>query len=672
MTTQRYPHLFEPLDLGFTTLKNRILMGSMHTGLEEEPEGFAKMAEYYGRRAAGGVALIVTGGVAPNRAGWVAPFSLRLSSSSQTGQHRRITERVHGEGGKICLQILHAGRYGYHPLCVAPSRLRAPINRFSPWALSSRGVRSTIDDFMRCAALAREAGYDGVEVMGSEGYLINQFIAPKTNRRTDEWGGSFANRIRFPLEIVRGIRQKVGADFILIYRLSMLDLVKDGSSWEETVTLAREIEQAGASMINTGIGWHEARVPTIATIVPRGAFTWVTRRMMGEVKIPLIATNRINMPSVAETVLADGCADMVSMARPFLADPDWAVKAAAGREAEINTCIGCNQACLDHIFARKTATCLVNPRACRETVMPLTPAPKSRKIAVVGGGPAGMACAVTAAGRGHQVTLFESSGQLGGQFLLARNIPGKEEFAETLRYFRNQIDLLGVRLQLDTAARAGDLAEYDEIVLATGVVPRKIAIPGAELDHVVNYQEIIGGRRQAGDRVAIIGAGGIGFDTASFLLHHGGDGLSVERFLAEWGVDQQYSQPGGLGLPRFEAPKREIHLLQRKTTRPGATLGKTTGWIHRMEMKKNGVKFWVGVEYLRVEREGLWIRHEGAEKLLAVDTIVICAGQESQLELARELDTVGRSYHLIGGAQLAAELDAQRAIFQGTELADRL
>ena len=666
----RYPRIFQPLDLGFTTLKNRILMGSMHTGLEEEKEGFDKMAEYFGQRAAGGVGLIVTGGVAPNRAGWVAPFSLRLSSNSQVNSHRRITDRVHLEGGKICMQILHTGRYGYHPLCVAPSRLKAPINRFRPWALSGSGIRSTIDDFSNCAVLAREAGYDGVEIMGSEGYLINQFIAAKTNKREDEWGGSFENRIRFPLTIVRSIRDKVGADFIIIFRLSMLDLVKDGSSWEEIVLLAKELEKAGVTIINTGIGWHEARVPTIATVVPRAGFAWVTKRLMGEVTVPLITTNRINMPEVAESVLAEGCADMVSMARPFLADPEWVKKTAEGREEEINTCIGCNQACLDNIFARKRASCLVNPRACHETEMPFVPAQTARRIAVVGGGPAGMACAATAAARGHRVTLFEGAEILGGQFLLARNIPGKEEFAETLRYFQHQLELHGVTLRYGYRAQVSDLTGYDEIVLATGVVPRKIDIPGIDMDHVIPYNEVIMGRREVGDRVAIIGAGGIGFDVAALLLHHDTQVGGVEDFLADWGVDQEYAHRGGLGLPRFVTPHREVPLLQRKKTKPGQGLGKTTGWIHRLELKKNGVKFWIGVEYLKVEKNGLWINQDGQERLLAVDTIVICAGQESELGLARELDTAALSYRLIGGALLAAEVDAKRAIAEGVALAD--
>ncbi len=670
--SSRFPHLFQSLDLGFTTLKNRILMGSMHTGLEEEKDGFTRMAEYYGQRAAGGVGLIVTGGVAPNRAGWVAPFSLRLHSSAQVASHRLVTDRVHAEGGKICMQILHSGRYGYHPLCVAPSRIKAPVNRFRPWALSGKGILTTIEDFAQCAVLAREAGYDGVEVMGSEGYLINQFIAQKTNKREDEWGGPFENRIRFPLEILRSIREKAGKDFIIIYRLSMLDLVKDGSTWNEVVLLAKEIEKVGANIINTGIGWHEARIPTIATMVPRAGFTWVTKRMMGEVNIPLVTSNRINMPEIAENVLAEKCADMVSMARPFLADPDWVKKAAGCREAEINTCIGCNQACLDHIFKRKTATCLVNPRACRETEIPFTPADISKRVAVIGAGPAGMACAVTAAARGHQVTLFEAGENLGGQFLLARNVPGKEEFKETLRYYSNEIKRHCVDLRIGHRATLEDLTQYDEIVMASGVVPRKIALPGAETHHVVLYSDVLSGREKVGDRVAIIGAGGIGFDMAAFLLHNENDHDPISEFMSEWGVDREYTQRGGLGVPLIPAAPREVHLLQRKKSKPGVTLGKTTGWIHRMELKKKGVKFWTGVDYLRVDENGLWIEQNEEERLVAVDTVVICAGQESELRLAAELDEAGMRYHIIGGAKEAAELDAQRAIAQGVEVADAL
>ncbi len=667
-----YPHLFEPLDLGFTTLQNRILMGSMHTGLEEERNGFKKLARYFKDRADGEVGLIVTGGVAPNRAGWVFPLSSRLASRSQVGKHRLITEQVHETKSKICLQILHAGRYGYHPFCVAPSAIRAPINRFRPKALSGRGVQSTIDDFARCAELAREAGYDGVEIMGSEGYLINQFIAEKTNRRTDEWGGSFTNRIRFPVEVVRALRNRVGKKFIIIFRLSMLDLVRGGSHWHEVVALAKEIEAAGASIINTGIGWHEARVPTIATMVPRACFTWVTEKLKKEVSLPLVATNRINVPEVAESVLAKGCSDMISMARPFLADPNWVKKARLNLEEQINTCIGCNQACLDHIFSKKTASCLVNPRACRELESPLIRAEQVKSVAVVGGGPAGLACACTAAERGHRVTLFEKSPQIGGQFLLAANIPGKEEFQETLRYFSRRLSDLQITVRLNTAPAADALSAFDEIVVATGVRPRRLTIPGSDNQTVISYQELIGGRKRAGRRVAVIGAGGIGFDAAIFLLHESEREPDRERFMAQWGIDRKYEHGGGICPAVEPAPAREVYLLQRKKTKPGLTLGKTTGWIHRAELKKNGVRFLAGVQYLSIGDEGLTISHEGQISTLQVDTIVVCAGQESQTALYGELKAVGRSCHLIGGALKAVEVDAKRAIFEAVELADRL
>jgi 2,4-dienoyl-CoA reductase (NADPH2) len=670
--TTLFPNLFRPLDLGFTTLKNRILMGSMHTGLEEEKDGFSRMACYYAKRAEGEVGLIVTGGVAPNRAGWIAPFSIRLATSSQLAGHQLVTDAVHDKGGKICMQILHAGRYGYHPLCVAPSRIKAPINRFRPRELSSRGVRGTIKDFVNCADLANQAGYDGVEIMGSEGYLLNQFIARKTNRREDEWGGTFENRIRLPLEIIRGIRDKVGSDFIIIYRLSMLDLVPDGSSWEEVVDLARQIEKNGATIINTGIGWHEARIPTIATMVPRAGFTWVTKRLMGEVSIPLITTNRINMPAVAEAALSEGCADMVSMARPFLADPLWVKKAEEGRVDEINTCIGCNQACLDNIFSRKTASCLVNPRACRESIIPLKQAETVKRVAVVGAGPAGLACATTAAARGHQVTLFEASEEIGGQFRLARLIPGKEEFQETTRYYSRQLELLGVQVKMNCRASNTDLEGFDEVVLASGVRPRVIGIPGARNANVVYYDEVILGKVEVGDRVAIIGAGGIGFDVAVFLLAERSSSSDVDCFLSEWGVDRAYTQPGGLIKNRPVKPKREIHLLQRKKARPGIGLGKTTGWIHRSVLKRNRVKFWNGVEYLGITDEGLGISHSGTTQLLAVDHIVVCAGQESQRELMDALKGEDDRYHVIGGALEVGELDAQRAIEQGVTVADSL
>jgi 2,4-dienoyl-CoA reductase (NADPH2) len=667
-----YPHLLQPLELGFVTLKNRVLMGSMHTGLEEEKDGFRRMAAYYAARAAGGVGLIVTGGVAPNRAGWIAPFSIRLASPSQVKDHKIITEAVHAADGRICMQILHAGRYGYHPLCVAPTSIKAPINRFKPRELSSRGIQSTIRDFVKCASLARQAGYDGVEIMGSEGYLINQFIARKTNRRQDQWGGSFDNRIRFPLEIVSQIRKAVGENFIIIFRLSMLDLVKGGSTWDEIVKLAKELERAGATIINTGIGWHEARVPTIATMVPRAGFAWVTKRLMGEVNIPLVTTNRINMPQVAESVLAEGCCDMVSMARPFLADPEWLNKAEQGRVEEINTCIGCNQACLDQIFARQTATCLVNPRACQETIKPFVKTEHKKRVAVVGGGPAGLACATTAAARGHAVTLYEATGEIGGQFRLARQIPGKDEFEETLRYYHNQLKLHGVDVQLRTRPKPSDVKDFDEIVLSTGVVPRKIQLEGSEGDNVSLYNEVLLGEKKIGPRVAIIGAGGIGFDMATYLLHGQSGPDSIEKFMAEWGVDMEYAAEGGLGEVQRATPARQIYLLQRKKTKPGAGLGKTTGWIHRSVLKKNKVKMLNGVEYLAINEQGLLIRHNGREQLLEVDDVVICAGQLSELELAGELDALGIPYHLIGGALKAGELDAKRAIGQGTEVADRL
>ena len=669
-----YPHLLAPLDLGFTTLKNRTLMGSMHTGLEEEKNGFERMAAFYAERARGGVGLIVTGGFSPNLAGRVYHFGSQLSFPWQVGKHRLITEAVHKEGGKIALQILHTGRYGYHPLCVSASKLRAPINRFTPRALSNWGIKKTIGDYARCARLAQKAGYDGVEIMGSEGYLINQFIAPQTNQRTDQWGGPFENRIRLAVEIVKATRAKVGPNFIIIFRLSMLDLVEGGSSWEEVVQLAKAIEAAGATIINTGIGWHEARIPTIATMVPRAAFAWVTKRLKGAVKIPLITTNRINTPEVAEDVLATGCADMVSMARPFLADPFFVNKAAANKADEINTCIACNQACLDHIFNGKLTSCLVNPRACHETTLSITKAEFPKKVAVVGAGPAGMACATTAAERGHDVTLFDAADRIGGQFNIAKQIPGKEDFNETLRYFGKRIETSGVKLRLNTRAESDALkAEgFDHVVLATGISPRKPAIPGVESDKVATYLDIIEGRKVAGKSVAIIGAGGIGFDVGEFLTHSHDERSEAERFNSEWGIDPTYASRGGLKPAVDEKAPRKVYLLQRKESKVGDGLAKTTGWIRRTLLKKRGVTMIPGVSYERIDEAGLHITVGGETKTLPVDTIVVCAGQESRRELQAPLEAAGIPVTLIGGADVAAELDAKRAIDQGTRIAAAL
>jgi 2,4-dienoyl-CoA reductase (NADPH2) len=675
-----YPHLLAPLDLGFTTLKNRVLMGSMHTGLEEAQDGFAKMAAFYAARARGGVALMVTGGIAPNLSGRLEPRASQLSFAWQVARHRLITDAVHAAGGKIALQILHAGRYAYHPLAVAPSSSRSPISPFRARGLTGWGVRKTIADFVRCAQLARRAGYDGVEIMGSEGYLINQFVALETNHRDDEWGGSFDHRIRFPVEIVRRTREAVGPEFIIIYRLSMLDLVDGGSTWDEVVQLAQVVEAAGATIINTGVGWHEARIPTIGTMVPRAAFAWVTRRLKGAVKIPLIATNRINDPATAEAILARGDADMVSMARPFLADPDFVNKAAENRADEINTCIGCNQACLDHIFARRIASCLVNPFACRETELTLEPATLQQTIAVVGAGPAGLACATTAAARGHYVTLFEAAGEIGGQFNLARRIPGKEEFAETLRYFRTRLRQLGVRVELNRTVTADQLQGFDHVILATGIVPRIPAISGIGHRKVANYVEIVDGRRLAGRRVAIVGAGGIGFDVGEMLTAgaappdgHASTGRcddpAIAAFRDEWGIDCVSSRRGGLKPPQEHVPPRRLWLLQRKDEKVGAGLAKTTGWIRRALLKKRGVAMMAGVRYERIDDRGLAITVDGKPELLDVDTIVICAGQEPRRELVPGLEAAGIAHQLIGGADVALELDAKRAIDQGTRVA---
>ncbi|MFF0274115.1 MULTISPECIES: FAD-dependent oxidoreductase [unclassified Streptomyces] len=665
-----YPHLLSPLDLGFTTLPNRVIMGSMHVGLEETEHGFERMAAFYAERARGGAGLIVTGGIAPNDAGRPWDGGAKLTTADEVAEHRLITDAVHAEGGRIAMQILHFGRYAYHPALVAPSALKAPISPFVPNELTDAEVEQTVEDYARCAELAKEAGYDGVEVMGSEGYLINEFIAAATNQRTDRWGGSYENRVRFPLEIVRRIRERVGEDFILVYRLSMLDLVPGGSTLEEVVRLAKEIEAAGATIINTGIGWHEARIPTIATSVPRGAYTWVTKKLMGEVSVPLVTSNRINTPEVAEEILADGRADLVSLARPFLADPDFVAKAAADRADTINTCIGCNQACLDHTFNLKITSCLVNPRACHETELVLSPTRRTKRIAVVGAGPAGLSCAVSAAERGHSVTLFDAASEIGGQLNIAKKVPGKEEFDETLRYFRVQLDERGVDVRLGTPVSAGDLGDFDEVVVATGVSPRTPGIAGVDHPSVLSYLDVLRDGAPVGERVAIIGAGGIGFDVAEFLTD-GGEGASQdpETYFRQWGVDTSYENRGGLRTPERAAPPRQVHLLQRKESKVGAGLGKTTGWIHRTELKHRGVAMVAGVSYDRIDDEGLHLTIGGERQLLPVDTVVLCAGQEPRRDLYEELIAAGRTAHLIGGADVAAELDAKRAIDQGTRLA---
>jgi len=727
-----YPHLFSPLDLGFTTLKNRALMGSMHTGLEEHKDDLKALAAYFAARAKGGAGLMVTGGIAPNRQGWLAPFGAKMTTHSEAAKHRNVTSAVHAEGGKICLQILHAGRYGMHPFLVAPSPIKAPISPFRPWGMSRRLIRATINDFASCAALAREAGYDGVEIMGSEGYLINQFIAPRTNKRSDDWGGSFENRIRFPLEIMRNVREKAGKDFIAIFRVSMLDLVDDGSTWEEVEQLALALEGTGATMINTGIGWHEARVPTIATLVPRGAYAWVTKRLMGKLRIPLITTNRINTPEKAEQLLRDGYADMVSMARPFLADPDFMQKAFERRADEINTCIACNQACLDHVFQKKDASCLVNPRACKESRFPSTPPPtpppngrggatytvdlpasplpfgggvgggvEQRKIAVVGAGPAGLSAATELAALGHEVHLFEASSEIGGQFNMAKRIPGMEEFYETLRYLGKMIEKHGVRLHLNTRVDSDFLLKnnFSEVVVATGVSPRTPKFEGIEHPKVLSYIDVLLHKKPVGKTVAIIGAGGIGFDVATFLTasfnptpdpspdgrgdaahstsplpsgEGSGVGLneaSIEHYRHEWGIDPTYSRRGGITQPQPEHSPRQVWLLQRSKGKIGERLGKTTGWAHRLTLKSRGVQMWPDVQYQKIDDAGLHITVKGMPQILDVENVVICAGQNPLRELYEPLVQAGIKVHLIGGAKEAGELDAKRAIEEGWRVA---
>lgn len=668
--TIAYPHLMEPLDLGFRIIKNRSLMGSMHTSLEEAPNGFVRMAAYYAERAAGGIGIIVTGGFAPNIEGGGMPNATMIATEDDIENHRLITDAVHKEDGVICMQILHTGRYAYHPQLVSCSPVQAPINQFVPKELDEEGIEKQIQDFVSCAINAQSAGYDGVEIMGSEGYFINQFICKRTNKRTDRWGGSYQNRIRLALEIVRRTREAVGEKFILIFRLSMLDLVEDGSTWEEVVELAKGIEKVGATIINTGIGWHEARVPTISTSVPRGAFVEITKRLKSEINIPLCTTNRINTPEVAEDILSEGNADIISMARPLLADPQFMVKAAANKADEINTCIGCNQACLDHIFEMKLASCLVNPLACHETEIIINQAISIKKIAVVGAGPAGLAAATTAVKRGHDVTLFEADNKIGGQFNIAKQVPGKEEFGETIRYFNKQIELTGVKLKLNTKANLEDLTNFDEVLLATGISPRLPDIPGVEHEKVMTYLDVLRDKKPVGKRVAIIGAGGIGFDVGEFLTHQGKlTSLDKAAYMKEWGVDLNYSTPGGLISPEVEPSPREVFLIQRKSSKVGDGLGKSTGWIHRTVLKNKGVKMIKSAQYTKIDNDGLHLLVDGQEHLLSVDNIIICAGQNSQRELQAQLESAKVKVTLIGGADVAAELDAKRAIKQGTIVA---
>ena len=673
-----YPNLLSPLDLGFTTLRNRVVMGSMHTGLEDRARHIDRLAEYFAERAHGGVGLIITGGYAPNRTGWLLPFASDLTSSAQARRHRRVTSAVHDAGGKILLQILHAGRYAYHPLSVSASPIKAPINPFRPRRLSSSGVRSTIDDFARCALLAREAGYDGVEIMGSEGYLLNQFLAQRTNKRKDDWGGTAEKRRRFPVEIVRRVRAAVGSDFIICYRMSMADYVEGGQSWDEIISLATEVEAAGATMLNSGFGWHEARVPTIVTSVPGSAFVDISHAVARHVDIPVVASNRINMPQAAEQILADTHVQLVSMARPLLADPEWVLKAQADRDDEINTCIACNQACLDHAFVKKTVSCLLNPRAGHETELVLLPTRRTRSIAVVGAGPAGLATAVNAALRGHEVTLFEANDVIGGQFDMARRIPGKEEFNETIRYFTTMLATNGVDVRLGIRVSAAELAGFDHVVLATGVTPRMPVIPGIDHPMVLTYAEAITGAKPIGNSVAVIGAGGIGFDVSEFLVTDNSptyEPQGLKEWKAEWGAADPWDAPGALTTPIPAPPAREVYLLQRTNGAQGRKLGKTSGWVHRASLKAKGVQQLSGVNYERIDDDGLHISFgpkRERPQLLAVDNVVVCAGQEPVRELEEDLRRNGIDPHIIGGAAFAAELDAKRAIKQGTELAARL